>query len=81
MDMEDTVVYAIGDVHGCYKELLSLEEKIQRDARQFHGRKIIVMLGDYIDRGPQSARVLDHLLAPPPSGFPSALPETTKWRC
>ena len=69
MDMEDTVVYAIGDVHGCYKELLSLEEKIALDALQFRGRKIIVMLGDYIDRGPQSARVLDHLLAPPPQGF------------
>ncbi|WP_192249544.1 metallophosphoesterase family protein [Mesorhizobium caraganae] len=69
MDMEDTVVYAIGDVHGCYKELLSLEEKIPLDGLQFRGRKIIVMLGDYIDRGPQSARVLDHLLAPPPKGF------------
>ena len=69
MDMEDTVVYAIGDVHGCYKELLSLEEKIALDGLQFRGRKIIVMLGDYIDRGPQSARVLDHLLAPPPKGF------------
>ena len=69
MDMEDTVVYAIGDVHGCYKELLSLEEKIALDGLQFRGRKIIIMLGDYIDRGPQSARVLDHLLAPPPKGF------------
>lgn len=69
MDMDDTVVYAIGDVHGCYKELLSLEQKIQLDALQFRGRKIIVMLGDYIDRGPQSARVLDHVLALPPTGF------------
>ncbi|WP_235984020.1 metallophosphoesterase family protein [Mesorhizobium neociceri] len=69
MDMEDTVVYAVGDVHGCYKELKSLEEKIALDARQFSGRKIIVMLGDYIDRGPQSARVIDHLLALPPEGF------------
>ncbi|WP_245274169.1 metallophosphoesterase family protein [Mesorhizobium sp. L103C105A0] len=67
--MDDTVVYAIGDVHGCYKELLSLEQKIQLDALQFRGRKIIVMLGDYIDRGPQSARVLDHVLALPPTGF------------
>ncbi|MER9398792.1 serine/threonine protein phosphatase [Mesorhizobium sp. M0615] len=67
--MDDTVVYAIGDVHGCYKELLSLEQKIQLDALQFRGRKIIVMLGDYIDRGPQSSRVLDHLLALPPTEF------------
>ncbi len=69
MDMEDAIVYAVGDVHGCYKELLSLEQNIQRDAQKFSGRKIIVMLGDYIDRGPQSARVLDHLLAPPLPGL------------
>src|SRR5882757_6086867 len=69
MDMQDTVVYAIGDVHGCYKELRSLEQKILLDALPLRERKIIVMLGDYIDRGPQSARVLDHLLAPPPKGF------------
>jgi len=69
MDMQDTVVYAIGDVHGCYKELLALEQKILLDALPFRGRKIIIMLGDYIDRGIQSARVLDHLIAPPPRGF------------
>jgi serine/threonine protein phosphatase 1 len=69
MDMQDTVVYAIGDVHGCYKELLALEQKILLDALPFRGRKIIIMLGDYIDRGIQSARVLDHLIAPPPKGF------------
>ena len=67
--MQDTVVYAIGDVHGCYQELRSLEQKIQLDSRPFHGRKIIIMLGDYIDRGFQSARVLDHLMGPPPQGF------------
>lgn len=69
MDMQDTVVYAIGDVHGCYKELRALEQKILLDALRFRGRKIIIMLGDYIDRGIQSARVLDHLIAPPPKGF------------
>ncbi|MEP6565377.1 MAG: metallophosphoesterase family protein [Mesorhizobium sp.] len=67
--MQDTVVYAIGDVHGCYKELRSLEQKILLDALPFRGRKIIIMLGDYVDRGIQSARVLDHLIAPPPKGF------------
>jgi Calcineurin-like phosphoesterase len=69
MDMQDTVVYAIGDVHGCYKELRSLEQKILLDSQALHGRKIIIMLGDYVDRGIQSGRVLDHLMAPPPEGF------------
>ncbi|WFP63226.1 metallophosphoesterase family protein [Mesorhizobium sp. WSM4904] len=69
MDMRDTVVYAIGDVHGCLDELRALEQKILLDALQFRGRKIIIMLGDYIDRGPQSRRVIEHLMAPPPKGF------------
>ncbi|WFP76493.1 metallophosphoesterase family protein [Mesorhizobium sp. WSM4906] len=69
MDMRDTVVYAIGDVHGCHDELRALEQKILLDALQFRGRKIIIMLGDYIDRGPQSRRVIEHLMAPPPKGF------------
>lgn len=69
MDMSDTVVYAIGDVHGCHDELRALEQKIQLDAQQFRGRKIIIMLGDYVDRGPQSRRVIEHLMAPPPKGF------------
>ncbi|RWI91535.1 MAG: serine/threonine protein phosphatase [Mesorhizobium sp.] len=69
MDMRDTVVYAIGDVHGCYEELHTLEQKIELDALQFRGRKIIIMLGDYVDRGPNSRRVVEHLMAPPPEGF------------
>ena len=69
MDMRDTVVYAVGDVHGCLEELRALEQKIQLDARQFRGRKLIIMLGDYIDRGPQSRRVVEHLMGPPPKGF------------
>ncbi|MDF3164606.1 MULTISPECIES: metallophosphoesterase family protein [unclassified Mesorhizobium] len=69
MDMRDTVVYAIGDVHGCYDELRTLEQKIEADALQFRGRKIIIMLGDYVDRGPNSRRVVEHLMAPPPEGF------------
>jgi serine/threonine protein phosphatase 1 len=69
LDLDDTVVYAVGDVHGCYKELLSLERKIVDDATVFHGRKLIVMLGDYVDRGRESAKALDHLSLPPPKGF------------
>lgn len=65
----DTVVYAVGDVHGCLDELVALERAIVADAAGFSSRKLIVMLGDYIDRGPASSQVLDHLIAPPPAGF------------
>jgi serine/threonine protein phosphatase 1 len=69
LDPQDTAVYAIGDVHGCLDELLALESVVARDAEEVPGKKLIVMLGDYVDRGPASAQVLDHLLAPPPPGF------------
>lgn len=63
------VIYAIGDVHGCMTELAALEREIARDAAQFEGEKWIVMLGDYVDRGPHSADVLGHLTAAAPQGF------------
>jgi serine/threonine protein phosphatase 1 len=69
LDLTDTAVYAVGDVHGCLDQLLALERAIVEDGREFPGGKLIVMLGDYVDRGPASAQVLDHLIAPPPTGF------------
>ncbi len=63
------VIYAIGDVHGCLSLLRKMEEAIIADAAEIDGEKYIVMLGDYIDRGPDSAGVIEHLLAPAPLGF------------
>lgn len=59
---EGTRVYAIGDVHGRFDLLESLHETIAREIecdRPADWR--IVHLGDYVDRGPQSAEVLDFL--------------------
>jgi serine/threonine protein phosphatase 1 len=59
------LIYAIGDVHGCYDALLALETRILADARQEGlGRPLIVYLGDYVDRGPASRDVLTHLSSP-----------------
>ncbi|MDN5926841.1 MAG: serine/threonine protein phosphatase [Hyphomicrobiales bacterium] len=69
VEIDDIVVYAIGDVHGCLGELLELEAMIVADSAGLPAGKLIVMLGDYVDRGPSSAQVLDHLTAPPPDGF------------
>lgn len=69
LDLDDTLVYAVGDVHGCHDELLALEAKIEADAAHFSGPKLMILLGDYVDRGPASPDVLDHLIKPPPQGF------------
>lgn len=69
LPFEPNVTYAIGDVHGCIEKLQALEEALVDDARALNGPKLIVMLGDYVDRGPDSARVIDHLLGAPPKGF------------
>ena len=65
----DMPTYVIGDVHGRYDLLSMLERKIVADAAGLPGRKLIIMLGDYIDRGPASAQVVGRLMAPPPNGF------------
>jgi serine/threonine protein phosphatase 1 len=68
-DTWPAVVYAIGDIHGCLDELADIEQQIVADAASIPGEKWIVTLGDYIDRGPDSAGVIDYLTAPPPEGF------------
>ena len=64
-----SAIYAIGDIHGCHRLQLKLEQAIFADAAGLGGEKWIVCLGDYIDRGPASATVLDHLSSAPPAGF------------
>jgi serine/threonine protein phosphatase 1 len=64
-----SIVYAIGDVHGCFAQLQSLLKVITDDAAAIQGPKLIVTLGDYVDRGPQSAAVLDWICSPPPPTF------------
>jgi serine/threonine protein phosphatase 1 len=64
-----SAVYAVGDVHGCHDALIEMERTIAADATRIAGEKWIVMLGDYVDRGPDSAAVIDHLIGPAPSGL------------
>ena len=58
------LVYAVGDVHGCYQLFKELLGRIARDcaARAAGRRPILVLLGDYIDRGPDSAKMLEALV-------------------
>lgn len=61
-----TRVYAIGDIHGRLDLLLKLEAMIRDDlAKARPARSVAVYLGDYVDRGPESRAVIDHLLDRP----------------
>jgi len=60
-------VYAIGDVHGCAERLGALHAAIAADWAAGPARHCVVIhLGDYVDRGPDSAAVLERLCGPPP---------------
>jgi len=64
-------IYAIGDIHGRADLLTQLHEKIQIDAERYKGKKTIVYLGDYVDRGEQSRQVIEILLSEPLDEFES----------
>lgn len=62
--------YAIGDIHGRLDLLRAARSLILQDAEtNNYTNATIVYLGDYIDRGPQSAQVLEELITVPMKGF------------
>ncbi|CAG0976994.1 hypothetical protein RHDC1_01609 [Rhodocyclaceae bacterium] len=65
-----TVVYAIGDIHGRADLFARLLSGIRRDAGLRPARRrVLVTLGDYINRGPECRAVVEQLLAPGLDGF------------
>lgn len=59
-------IYAIGDLHGCDREFKKLLEKIEFN----HAEDKLYLVGDLINRGPKSAKVMDYLLKYPESILP-----------
>ena len=51
-------ILTIGDIHGCLRAFDALLELVRPQPSD-----LVVTLGDYIDRGPHSALVLDRLIA------------------
>ena len=50
--------FAIGDIHGCFDKLRGLMDKIDID----FANDLLIFLGDYIDRGPDSYDVVEYLI-------------------
>lgn len=54
-------LYAIGDIHGCLTALKKMIVKIEEDMAKNDDNTKIVFVGDYVDRGPDSAGVIEYL--------------------
>jgi serine/threonine protein phosphatase 1 len=55
-------LYAIGDIHGHLDQLRGLHGLIAEDAARHGSPARIVHVGDLVDRGPNSAGVVDYLM-------------------
>ena len=62
-------LYAVGDIHGRADLLAAMHGLIGADSVGGGGRRAVVYLGDYIDRGPRSCAVIEMLVAEPLEGF------------
>ncbi len=62
---EGCCAYFVGDIHGHLDPLRRLVNRIAKRAAQDHAdlQTTLVFLGDYVDRGPESAGVIDYLLS------------------
>lgn len=61
---EGRIIYAIGDIHGCYAQLVALLQAIVADIEAAGDAQpvSIVFCGDYVDRGPESLKVVAALV-------------------
>ncbi|SHO58940.1 metallophosphoesterase [Vibrio quintilis] len=57
------LIYAVADIHGCDMLLAKMLAAIEKDRQTAPAEKpLIIFLGDYIDRGADSKRVVDLLI-------------------
>lgn len=60
---DDKITYVIADLHGRFDLLCSAIDMIEADAGDNGG--VFIVLGDFVDRGPQSRSIIDLLMAGP----------------
>jgi serine/threonine protein phosphatase 1 len=67
---DNVCVYVIGDIHGCSHLLEKTIEKMVAHSENQHDKKLyFVALGDYVDRGKNSKKVIDILIHDIPENF------------
>ena len=66
-------IYAIGDVHGCLPQLERLLNAVAADRRSHDLNVHLIFLGDLVDRGPDSAGVLERVMRDLPANKVSFL--------
>tara|TARA_B110000196_G_C21149722_1_gene668827 strand:- start:3349 stop:4065 length:717 start_codon:yes stop_codon:yes gene_type:complete len=62
-------IFAIGDIHGCLNQLISLHENIFNYKEFKKEEDLIIYLGDYIDRGKESKQVISEIIDLRNKGF------------
>ena len=52
-------IFAVGDIHGCYDKLVAMMKILPWDK---DNGDVLLFIGDYVDRGPQSRDVVEFLV-------------------
>ena len=68
---QGNLLYAVGDIHGRLDLLEQLLDLIEADAQAQADAetRVLIFLGDYVDRGPESRGVVEKLVSDLPQGF------------
>ncbi len=62
-------IFVVGDIHGCHILLTQIQKKILNKLNNTNGKKLLIYLGDYIDRGPKIKETIQALLDFQPNNF------------
>lgn len=67
LDELPALCFVVGDIHGMLTLYRKLERQMQAEAEAMGTPALVVLVGDLIDRGPDSAAVIDLMMARPPA--------------